>query len=546
MCCWSPGAAGFVLPPMLEEALDVVPPPQHEKPPNPLSRGCSRVSAGFRSLRGSPPELWKAYVLNFLESYSYFSFGMILTLFLSEDFGYGDKAAGTIYGGSGALLAIFGVITGPLVDWFGVATSLRVGFVVSLVARTVIFATTSRPALLTGILFLLPLGGCFSMPVLVIGIRRYTDERKNRGFAFGILYVVRNLAALITGPAVDLSTKLVGGDGDRKAWFLSGYRVVILTGMAANIVALALTLTVREIKLRVTTDADMGYSGEVEDEEHEGGRPRTGPGAGGVSTFRPRESSQREHLTELLRSTNFLRFFAVCCILVNVQMTSRLVDATMPKFMVREFGANTPYGTIFSINPLVVCVLVPTVTAVTSKVDPLIMVHIGTYVSSASRFVLVASTSIWACVIFVTMTSVGEVIWSPRLYDYSMSMAKEGREGTYTALSNLPDFLAKLPAGFMSGYLLDRFCPKEGPRNSSTMWLIVGLTGVTSPIMLTVFWRCLSNREDDDESRCTSPSDELTGDLSVALLKEEEQQQDVDAFKDEDVVIRDVLCQDHE
>jgi hypothetical protein len=57
-----------------------------------------QLSSGFSSLSGSPPELYKAYLLKFLDSYSYFSFSIIFTLFLSEDFGFSDLRAGAVYG----------------------------------------------------------------------------------------------------------------------------------------------------------------------------------------------------------------------------------------------------------------------------------------------------------------------------------------------------------------------------------------------------------------------------------------------------------------
>lgn len=57
-----------------------------------------QLLSGFSSLSGSPPELYKAYILKFLDSYCYFSFSIIFTLFLSEDFGFSDVSAGAIYG----------------------------------------------------------------------------------------------------------------------------------------------------------------------------------------------------------------------------------------------------------------------------------------------------------------------------------------------------------------------------------------------------------------------------------------------------------------
>lgn len=156
------------------------------------------LSRGFVSLQGSPPELYKAYVLKFLDSYSYFSFSIIFTLFLSNDFGFSDVTAGTLYGAWGALITIYGLLTGVVVDNLGVASSLKLGFALSLVARIGIFMTTSRTMLYVHICGTLPLANCLGIPVLTTGIRRYTND-SNRGFAFGLFYVVMNVAALISG-----------------------------------------------------------------------------------------------------------------------------------------------------------------------------------------------------------------------------------------------------------------------------------------------------------------------------------------------------------
>lgn len=53
----------------------------------------------------------------------------------------------------------------------------------------------------------------------------------------------------------------------------------------------------------------------------------------------------------------------------------------------------------------------------------------------------------WSAVLFVITLSLGESIWSPRWYDYSMSLAPHGREGIFTALASAPLFAAKLPTG---------------------------------------------------------------------------------------------------
>ena len=119
-----------------------------------------KVTSGFNSLSDSPPELWKAYLLKFLDSYAYFSFSLVFTLFLSEEFGMSDVQAGSIYGAWGALITVFGLFTGTVIDNLGVSKCLKIGFVLSFVTRTTLFVCTSRNVLLVCLLLLLPLANC--------------------------------------------------------------------------------------------------------------------------------------------------------------------------------------------------------------------------------------------------------------------------------------------------------------------------------------------------------------------------------------------------
>lgn len=80
-----------------------------------------KIGNGFSSLKGSPPELYFAFWLHFLDSYSYFSFSIIFTLFLSSDFGFSDVQAGALYGLWGAMVTVRKTIS-PLLS---IASSLR-------------------------------------------------------------------------------------------------------------------------------------------------------------------------------------------------------------------------------------------------------------------------------------------------------------------------------------------------------------------------------------------------------------------------------------
>lgn len=471
-----------------------------------LQRHHALVAEGFSSLAGSPPELWKAYLLKFLDSYAYFSFSLIFTLFLSDEFGLSDVQAGAVYGAYGALITVFGLLTGTVIDNLGVAKCLRLGFVLSFLTRAALFACTSRGVLLACLLVALPLSNCLGIPVLTVGVRRYTNER-NRGFAFGLFYVVMNVGALVAGPLVDFFTVYYNDKQDSveaaTAWTMTNNRAIILSGLIANFAAALVAFSVREIKVENV-------------KQHESPRPMpksksvssddaTRRTAQKISKFQPLEGSSYQIVSETLKCPNFRRYLVVCLLTINVRMVFRHLDATLPKYMIREFGEDTPKGRVYAINPALIIVLVPVITAATTAVDPLLMIHHGTYVSALSVFVLAIWTSVPACALFTLVLSVGEAIWSPRLYDYAMSVAQEGREGTYMALSSAPLFLAKLPVGFLSGFLLQKYCPEhldEGEvRHSRTMWLIIGVSTVVSPIMITLLWGYISGGEDGIATR---------------------------------------------
>ena len=302
----------------------IFPKPKSEQMPS--RELLSKVWHGFNSLKGSPNELWIAYTLKFLDSYSYFSMSVIMTLFLSNDFGFDDYWAGTIYGAWGAMVTLFGLTSGPIIDKLGVAASLKLGFMISFIAKCIIFVTSSKLNLLLGIA-LLSFGNCLGIPVLSVGIRRYTTD-ENRGFAFGLFYVIMNFAALLSGPTTDFCTiyfenaRKANNDNARRfleedenyeiTWTLSGYRLVILIGIIANILACFITLSVKEIKVASTQHGDKIESGNNQ-----------------TQAFQPVKASTRDILNETMRSPNFWRFLAVCMITLNIRMIFRHLDATV-------------------------------------------------------------------------------------------------------------------------------------------------------------------------------------------------------------------------
>lgn len=369
----------------------------------------------YAPLADAPRELYFVYAFKVLESYGYFSFSIILVLYLSDEFGQSDVQAGWLYGLFGGMTTVYGLMVGFLIDNLGVRRSLILGSLLLLVARSMAMLTSSINVMAAVLLFFMPLGTALGIPVLTTAIRRYTTD-DNRAVAFGLFYAAMNVAALLSGPAADLLRGGFGCGATVLGVHLSAYRLLVLTNVIATLAQLAIAvLGVREIEVLGGTDGT------------------------GTVPFAPRRGSPWRIALEIGRTSRFWRFLLLVVLLVAVRLIFRHLDATFPKYLLRTHGPAVPYGLLcvtwsnpsavshrciicgcrfrYAINPAMIIVLVPLVSAYTRHVPPLTMIKYGSAVSAASPFCLAVSSSVAAAVAFVALLSVGEACWSPRLYE---------------------------------------------------------------------------------------------------------------------------------
>jgi proton-dependent oligopeptide transporter, POT family len=441
------------------------------------------MTVQWRAMARAPRELWIVFSLKFLSSYAYFSFALVLTIFLTEEFGLSDNAAGWAYGMYGVMSTIFGFVCGWIIDYMGVRASLLTGAVVGAGARFVLAFTRSHRTAQIMLYTALPFSECLGIPIMTIGIKRYTNAH-NRTFAFSVFYSMMNVAALCAGPLVDLSRsrfsagvlldlRPFGLDGTLQ---LSALRIIVLSSaVAAAAMLLGVLAGIREI--------------EVDD-------------SGNVTRFEPdRSDGAYAQTMAVLREPAFWRLTVFTLLIVGVRLVFRHLDATMPKYLVRQFGPDAPFGMVYSINPMLVIWMVPLVALFTRSVDSYNMILAGSFISALSPFWICAGPHYWAVILFMVTLSVGEAVYSPRVYEYTMEVSGRGVEGLYSSLSAAPLFSVKLLVGGMSGWLLTSFMPADDPaaRNGAMLWGIVGLTSLTSPLLMLLFKDYISPPEAEEE-----------------------------------------------
>ena len=609
------------------------------------------LQTSLKSLKQFPKELYVLFILKLCESYNYFAISQILVIFLSRSFNFSDLQSAGIYGLWGTCITFWGLLTATLNDILGVKRALLIGFILSAIS-TLALTFVISPVLLQVILFIfLPLGNSMGMPMLTVGVRRYTNS-KNRGFAFGLYYSVMNMGAFVSGISVDFfninsnsatdsttnsintSSSANTNSSGSGTFEWTGNRMVILTTTISSFISFLITLLVlKEFTVTEafsnddgydpitghspynTTTSDVAYTTDkgqdegmisspihnqllrslrtplssktrgssifdvspdqqgqnyddlehdthsvhwsfdsddenhgrkeimphteaediytlsarerqfldaVSDEHmlykdtartsslstlpsstdttlayphttsihahppshththsidtyiHHSNNTHTAPSSSSSSAspspsaavviapvgLSPSSAVYEEeeeveevddhkaiHITsthytttiphtttkltqydiikQLCASKTFWRYAIFTLFLINLNAVFRHLDATFPTYLIRTFGDDVPKGLLYSINPFMIIILTPLVSAMTTMYAHYDMIKYGGYVSALSPMFLAVSESIWACVCFMVVLSLGEAVWSPRTYDYTMSIAPE-------------------------------------------------------------------------------------------------------------------------
>jgi hypothetical protein len=165
-----------------------------------------------------------------------------------------------------------------------------------------------------------------------------------------------------------------------------------------------------------------------------------------------------------------------------VKLIFQHMHFTWPTYVTRVEGESFPVGKVWALNSFMILFLAPLGTAITRRYKPLDVLLVGAFFTAASPFILCLGSSMTLQITMIVVLTIGEALWSPRLYEYNVSIAPPGREATYVSLAAIPYFFAKLIVGPTAGYLLAAFCPETGPRNPALLWATIGAITMLGPV----------------------------------------------------------------
>jgi MFS family permease len=473
---------------------------------------CKTFLRNFTVLKSSVRELWIIYGLKIIYIIAYGLVNGTLVLWLSSDLGYGDKSAGFMVAAWSTCLTLITVLVGSLVDAVGLRRSLLLGFWICLWSTGAMALCGSRLTALPLGLFPLAVGYALMLPVMVAAIKKYSNSAQ-RSLAFSLFYAFMNVGFAIAGWLFDYIRLRLGEYGQVAlplGFTLSTYRIMFFWATVVSVPGLALLYFFLREGVEVTEQGVQITPLKTKYEGH-------GFLSSLLLSCRDTGKDWARIFASLWQQPAFYRFLVFLTLVVGVRLIFYHMNYTFPKYGIRELGEGAPIGRLFGVlNPVLIVFLVPLTGALTQKVSAYKVVIWGSFVSGVSMLFMAMPPAWFAGLangwfgdliahkwlgvdpsvpvnpLYVSITlgvvllSFGEALWSPRLYEYPAAIAPKGQEASYMSLSLLPYFIAKFFVGTLSGFLLDRYCPAAGPRNSEFMWLLIALMALATPAGLFV------------------------------------------------------------
>ncbi len=517
------------------------PPPGNEK-----KSPARELVQPFIDLWRAPRALWGINVAYCLEGLVYFGMLGYLAMHFSGFIFKGVPEA-DVFSHNNVMILTAGItismfVLGFVADRWGVRFALISAFILMLMGRVLISAAPTVMGLepggvwsslhlvtLAGML-LVVLGYGMYQPAAYAAVRQFTTP-KTAAMGFAMLYALMNLGGWLPTFAFLLRDSKFAGLGITGVfWVYTG-----LTAVALLCTLLILTRkTVRDAianakaeteRIKAEETSDKGESDDKEGESDD----REGESAGAL------EPSGRvsipAHLHLLLLAIMGLLYWKLsapwCYMVPGVALAAWIVSAfvqrarlwlarhpladakffffifalipvqtlftynwlILPQYIKRSYAGWI--GEYFEIaanaNPLLIFVAVPVIAALTRNAKVYSMMIVGTAVMAAPAFLLALGPHAWTLFSYLLIMTIGEAMWQPRFLQYAAQIAPKGRTGVYMGVAQLPWFLTKMLVPWLySGWMMTKFCPKTGEKNTELMWFIFGCIAITSTLMLVV------------------------------------------------------------
>jgi dipeptide/tripeptide permease len=422
----------------------------------------AEVREGFTST------FWVANITEMFERLSYYGVNAVLAIYLHENLKFSETQTGDLIGFFGGVVWLLPLVGGPLADKFGFRRALAFAYLIMSLGYFLLgslgesWMTGFRESMpLYGvvlcILFIPAMGPAIVKPC-VVGTTARASKENVRSLGYSIYYTLVNVGGTL-GP-------LMAG------WVrpnLGVENVFRLCALSVFLMFFAILFFFREPKSE--------------------GEPHTVSFAQVGRNFWTVVSN--------------LKFMAFLVIFSGFYMVFWQEFIALPLYLSGYVDPQAPIEYLLAVDPFMVIVLQIPISFLTRKWKPFTAMTIGLLVASLSWVLLtipalgslmnsvsgglgsmglaIKGTTLLAGFALAVL-ALGEMILSPRLYDYVSRLAPPGQQGVYMGFAFLPVAIGFYVAGAVGGRLMEHF-GKTLQQPHMAWWIISGMGFLATALM---------------------------------------------------------------
>jgi dipeptide/tripeptide permease len=158
---------------------------------------------------------------------------------------------------------------------------------------------------------------------------------------------------------------------------------------------------------------------------------------------------------------------------------------SLPGYIHRYISSNADVELILITDGLTVIALTILVNYLTRKIPAFPAVILGTVITSLSWLILAVYPTLWGAVLSLFVLALGEIIQSPRYYEYISRLAPAGQQGTYMGFAFLPIGIGSLIGGWFGGRLAHHY--GEVTHQPGRFWFAVTGVGLATAALLGIY-----------------------------------------------------------
>jgi POT family proton-dependent oligopeptide transporter len=415
--------------------------------------GHKRASAAerLREIRtGFEPAFWVANFTEIFERIAYYATYAVLAIFLHENLKLTLGQTGTLVGIFGFVVWFLPILGGTLADRFGFRRALMFAYGVMTIGYFLLGSISSpwmaplRNTIdvkwLVGSILMIPAIGPSLVKPCVAGTTGRTSKESVRSIGYSIYYTLVNVGGTL-GPIIgSLVRQHVGIESVFRTSSLSVFLMFWVT----------------------------------------------------LFFFRePRQAGEEQVPSVLAAIKNMVvilgnwRFVVFLGIYSGYWIVFWQEWASLPLFVRTYVNKGANVDALLSIDALAVISLQILISVLTRRVRPIPALALGILVSSLAWIPLALHPAISTTVLAIFVCALGEIIQSPRYYEYISRLAPPNQQGLYMGYAFVPIAVGNLIAGTLGGYLLHLF--GDVLREPQRMWWIIVAIGVLTALLMWVY-----------------------------------------------------------